>query len=280
MTVGSAAMRRWVLYALVAVIFAVACILLSVWQFNRRAEAVDAMAVVQANYDASPRPLAEVLPGTDTFQMKDEWLPVIARGTYLEDQQVLARNRPYKGQPGFEILTPFLLDTGNIFIVDRGWIPTGNKQDYPDEVPAAPSGEITVVARLQENEPKIVGQTNISGQMGTIHLEDFNEALGGKVYTGAYGLLESEVPSGATTGVLAERPNLTEGNHLSYAFQWIAFAVLGFVALVWGIRTEISSRANQANGLTPQRRASARRVDLDSEAEDAVDDALRGHQIS
>lgn len=280
MTVGSAAMRRWVLYALVAVIFAVACILLSVWQFNRRAEAVDAMAVVQANYDASPRPLAEVLPGTDTFQMKDEWLPVIARGTYLEDQQVLARNRPYKGQPGFEILTPFLLDTGNIFIVDRGWIPTGNKQDYPDEVPAAPSGEITVVARLQENEPKIVGQTNISGQMGTIHLEDFNEALGGKVYTGAYGLLESEVPSGATTGVLAERPTLTEGNHLSYAFQWIAFAVLGFVALVWGIRTEISSRANQANGLTPQRRASARRVDLDSEAEDAVDDALRGHQIS
>lgn len=280
MTVGSAAMRRWVLYALVAVIFAVACILLSVWQFNRRAEAVDAMAVVQANYDASPRPLAEVLPGTDTFQMKDEWLPVIARGTYLEDQQVLARNRPYKGQPGFEILTPFLLDTGNIFIVDRGWIPTGNKQDYPDEVPAAPSGEITVVARLQENEPKIVGQTNISGQMGTIHLEDFNKALGGKVYTGAYGLLESEVPSGATTGVLAERPTLTEGNHLSYAFQWIAFAVLGFVALVWGIRTEISSRANQANGLTPQRRASARRVDLDSEAEDAVDDALRGHQIS
>lgn len=280
MTVGSAAMRRWVLYALVAVIFAVACILLSVWQFNRRAEAVDAMAVVQANYDASPRPLAEVLPGTDTFQMKDEWLPVIARGTYLEDQQVLARNRPYKGQPGFEILTPFLLDTGNIFIVDRGWIPTGNKQDYPDEVPAAPSGEITVVARLQENEPKIVGQTNISGQMGTIHLEDFNEALGGKVYTGAYGLLESEVPSGATTGVLAERPNLTEGNHLSYAFQWIAFAVLGFVALVWGIRTEISSRANRANGPTPQRRASARRVDLDSEAEDAVDDALRGHQIS
>jgi len=280
MTVGSAAMRRWVLYALVAVIFAVACILLSVWQFNRRAEAVDAMVVVQANYDASPRPLAEVLPGTDTFQMKDEWLPVIARGTYLEDQQVLARNRPYKGQPGFEILTPFLLDTGNIFIVDRGWIPTGNKQDYPDEVPAAPSGEITVVARLQENEPKIVGQTNISGQMGTIHLEDFNEALGGKVYTGAYGLLESEVPSGATTGVLAERPNLTEGNHLSYAFQWIAFAVLGFVALVWGIRTEISSRAKQANGLTPQRRASARRVDLDSEAEDAVDDALRGHQIS
>jgi hypothetical protein len=31
---------------------------------------------------------------------------------------------------------------------------------------------------------------------------------------------------------------LDEGNHLSYAVQWILFALMGFYALFWAIRQE------------------------------------------
>ena len=41
-------------------------------------------------------------------------------GRYLLDEQVLVRNRPLNGQPGFEVLNPLLLDDGTVFVVDRG----------------------------------------------------------------------------------------------------------------------------------------------------------------
>ena len=32
------------------------------------------------------------------------------------------RNRPFEGSSGFEVITPFRLDDGTVFMVDRGWI--------------------------------------------------------------------------------------------------------------------------------------------------------------
>jgi cytochrome oxidase assembly protein ShyY1 len=94
-----------------------------------------------------------------------------------------------------------------------------------------------------------------------------------KAYTGAYGMLASEEPS-AASGELASKPQLTEGNHLSYALQWIAFALLGFVALAWAVRNErrIASQASAQRGKnqspsSPQRSA---RKDRDAEIEDAL----------
>ncbi len=53
----------------------------------------------------------------------------------------------------FEVLVPFQLDDGRVIIVDRGWEPPGEHQPDPDSVPAAPRGEVTVIARLRPGEP-------------------------------------------------------------------------------------------------------------------------------
>jgi cytochrome oxidase assembly protein ShyY1 len=267
---------RWLGYVAMAVVFAIVCCMLGAWQFQRRAEARAAIDVVEANYDEKPRPVHEVLPTLDGYEPSQQWTPVLLRGQYLEDEELLARNRPLGGQPGFEVLTPLQLDDGTVFIVDRGWVPVGSRQDTPDAVPAPPEGEVTVVARLRAGEPMLPGRTAPAGtnQIATVHLEEVAERLDLPTYTGAYGLLASEEPAPAEAPIATVKPEPDEGPHLSYALQWYVFALIGFIGLGWAIREEYRV-LNAEDPLEKQRAAErARRRSLkkptDAEAEDAI----------
>ena len=150
---------RWTGYLAFVVIFAVACVLLAQWQLARRAEAVHANHKVEANYDSTPRSIDAVLPGLASYSESQEWSQVRLEGQYLRDEQLLVRTRTLGGNPGFEVLVPFELGNGNVFIVDRGWVPVGNDQDTPDSVPAAPAGDVTVIVRLKPGEPRLPGRS-------------------------------------------------------------------------------------------------------------------------
>lgn len=231
--------RRWLAYLLITVLFAIACGGLGMWQFARRDEARVEISRILTNFDSSPVLLTEALPELDSFNPDEKWLPVTMTGTYVAEDEMLVRGRPRDGAPGFEVLTPLLLPSGDVFIVDRGWLPTGESQDAPDHIPAAPEGEVTVVARLKPGEPSIVGRGAIAGQVATIELPLIADMLGQPVYTSAYGVMKSESPESAEAPPAAvQRPQLDEGPHLSYAFQWILFAIMGFLGLGWAIRNE------------------------------------------
>ncbi|MBX3196018.1 MAG: SURF1 family protein [Microbacteriaceae bacterium] len=266
-------LRRWGGYLALVVVFATACGLLSWWQWARRAEAVAEIERVTANYDAPPAELGDLLGGLDAWDVDDEWRPVVLTGEYLSDEQLLVRNRPYSGASGFEVLVPLLLENGRVFVVNRGWVPVGSSIDAPDAVPAAPSGEVTIVARLQAGEPELPGRSAPEGQLATIHLPSVAELLDEPVYTGAYGILASEDPAPAERPAPAAKPVPDEGPHLSYALQWIAFGILAFIGLFWAIRRE-----RRIAALPESERAAARapkRRHEDADYEDAVLDAER-----
>ena len=72
----------------------------------------------------------------------------------------------------------------------------------------------------------------------------------------------------AVPGDTPRSPVIDEGPHLSYAIQWIAFAVLAFFGLVWAYRRE-----KRINALPADQRAAARAPrarSSDSDAEDAI----------
>lgn len=265
--------RRWIGYFALLVVFAIACGFLSQWQFDRRDQKVDANTLVETNFDAAPVPIDEALPTLGSFDTNQEWVPVTLEGEYLEAEQLLVRGRPSDGLPGFEILTPFLTTDGNVFIVNRGWIPTGHDQDYPDSVPMPPEGEVTVTARLKPGEPEIPGRSAPEGQIATIQLDTLAELLGeDRTYSAAYGLLRTEDPA-SETGKLTPKPELTEGNHLSYAFQWIIFAIIAAVGLIYGLREEFRERNADdprviaAKKREAERKARAKKTDADYEDE-------------
>lgn len=230
--------RQWAGYLALTIVFAVICAGLGVWQLARRAEAQAEISRVETNFDAEAVPVTEALPNLDSFEESQKWLPVELTGTYLRDEEVLVRNRPLNINPGFEVLTPLLLSNGDVFIVNRGWVPTGEDQNAPDSVPAAPAGEVTVIARLKQGEPSLAGRSATGNQIATINLTEIAERLGTDTYTGAYGLMKSEDPATADRPTAVTRPVRDEGPHLSYAFQWFVFALMGFIGLGWAARQE------------------------------------------
>lgn len=271
--------RRWAGYLALTILFAVICSGLGMWQIARRSEALAEIAKVDANFDAAPVPIADALHNLDAFQESQKWMPVVATGTYLAEDELLARNRPLAANPGFEVLTPLRLADGSVFVVDRGWVPTGDDQDAPDSVPAAPEGQVTVVSRLKAGEPSLAGRTASGNQIATINLHDIAKRLGASTYTGAYGLMATEDPAPAQRPVAVTRPVTDEGPHLSYAFQWFVFGLLAFIGLAWAVRQEF--RAVNVDDPEEQLRAAERtrrqaaKPRSDAEVEDAVLDGKR-----
>ncbi|GAA5209089.1 SURF1 family protein [Microbacterium kyungheense] len=282
---------RWAIYIALAVVFAIACAFLSHWQFTRNEERSHQLALVAQNYDADPVPLAAAIPAGGELDPQDEWRPVTLTGEYLADDQLLARNRPHGGTSAFEVLVPFRLDDGRILLVDRGWVPPGDDQPEPDAVPAPPSGEATVVVRLRPGEAlPSSGRSAPEGQVPTINLDLVADTISSDAGTAlersAYGVVVTEDPAPATVPNALESPSDDPGPHLSYAIQWIMFAIMGFVFIGYVIRTERKHRREDAEDADDElgpaapadaapagRPASRRRRDRDAEDEDALIDA-------
>jgi cytochrome oxidase assembly protein ShyY1 len=245
---------RWAGYLALVIVFAVACCALGSWQLNRRAEALTEVARIDANYDAEPVPVAEALPDPAAFDPDERWQVVTLTGEYLVDDEVVIRNRPFEGSSGFQVVTPFRLDDGSVFFVDRGWIAQGS-DGRPGEYDAAPAGEVELSARLKANEGFIAGRTSAGRELATIDLDELADRVDAPSYTGAYGIL---VQSGADADVpplAAARPIRDEGPHLSYALQWFVFAILAFIGLGWAANQERKGLAEAA--LSPAERERA-----------------------
>lgn len=229
---------RWAMYVGVAILFAIACGFLSNWQFSRNAERSEQLQLVADNYDAPPVALADLLPPDGELAPGDEWRPVRLSGQYLADDELLVRNRAHGGSAAYEVLVPFRLDDGRVLLVDRGWLPPGERQPEPDTIPAPPSGETEIVVRLRPGEPvPASGRTAETGQVPTINLGLVAEQTG-PLEPGAYGLLVSEDPAPAHAPLPIDPPSDDPGPHLSYAIQWILFALMGFGFLTYVIVSE------------------------------------------
>jgi cytochrome oxidase assembly protein ShyY1 len=131
-------------------------------------------------------------------------------------------------------------------VVDRGWLPIGNKNPgSPDSVPEPPAGEVTAVVRLKHPEPELQRGAP-EGQLASIDLAAYSAQLGYPLLTGAYGQLASETPPAAEMPVAFPKPSTEEGTHLSYSLQWFAFGVLMFVGFGYAARQQARNAAIDA----------------------------------
>ncbi|MFD1211362.1 SURF1 family protein [Arthrobacter sp. GCM10027362] len=274
---------KWTGWFLLAVLAAAVCVALANWQLDRRDHAREAVSAVETNYDRAPVPFERMRDAFDTYDPSAEWTPVVLHGTYDEAGQRIVRNRPLNGQPGYEVLVPLRLDSGEAVIIDRGWLPIGNRETgRPDEIPAAPQGKVTVVARLKAGEDSIQRGAP-EGQLASIQLTDYAAELDYPLLTGGYGLMAAESPAPATAPTALPKPAVDEGPHLSYAMQWIAFGLLVFVGYGYAARQhalgtarpeEEDSGFHQANPAPrPARPQRARKRPTAEEEEDALLDA-------
>ncbi len=256
------ATKRWVGYFALTVVFAIVASFFGLWQWERRTQAVQAIEVLERNWSNPPIALTEWSGATGSFPQADEWLLVATEGEYRSEDQVLARTRPRQGQVGFEILVPFVTTEGMTLVVNRGWVPTGEAQDYPDLIPAPPAGLISLTGRVKPSEPTLPGRGAPEGQVASIYLPGIADQLDYPVGTNFYLLAQNESPSPASSPLPALKPQLDEGPHLSYTLQWYVFGVLAFTAFFWLLAQEW--RLTQ--GIPPRRK----RGTSDADEEDSL----------
>ncbi len=263
---------RWVAWLALVTALAAACAALGMWQLDRRDKVVADIGRIEANYERPPVAYAPGSAGFARYDALEEWTPVEFTGVYDTENQVIVRNRPLNGQPGYEVLTPLRLEDGTAVIIDRGWLPIGNNEaGHPDSIPAPPQGTVTVTARVKPGEPA-VNRGAPEGQIASIDLEGYEEMLGYPVQTGAYGLMAAEDPAPAVAPLQFPKPSLNEGPHLSYSMQWFAFGALLFVGLGYAARQQALIEREEAQGRPEAVRRPGRRPTAE-EAEDALLDA-------
>ncbi|WP_427017937.1 SURF1 family protein [Pseudarthrobacter sp. P1] len=247
---------KWLGYFVLACFFAALCAGLGVWQMDRRTEVVANINKITTNYTATPVDFAQAKGQFSTLDPAREWSQVTLRGSYDVAGQRIVRNRPLNGQPGYEVVVPLRLDSGETVIVDRGWLPIGNKENgYPDSIPEPATGPVTAVVRLRPAEPKLQRGAP-AGQVASIDLGAYAAELPYPILAGAYGQLASESPAATQNPVAFPMPSVDEGSHLSYSMQWFCFGLLMFVGFGYAARQQALNDAfaadEAANGVDPE----------------------------
>jgi len=264
--------KRWIRWIALAAVFAVACGFLANWQMNRRTQVVKVIARLDRNYNHSALPLEQLMPRVSGFALRYEYRPVVISGHYLTQDALLLRNQINNGNPGFDQLVPFQLDSGKVVVVNRGWLSTGSKQDLPDSIPAIVGGHVRVLGRLMHAQQPDA-RTAPKGQAMAIHMATLNKQwhiATDSLYRGAYLHLAAESPKSAVLPTLTTKPDISEGNHLSYAFQWVLFAVMGFGAIAVNIRQDLREKRTAEDPTYAPKPRRKKLGDADKEAEDAL----------
>lgn len=117
------------IYALaVALLFS-----LGLWQIQRGHSKAQIMTRLETDRPAY-QPLREM--PNDFKQLT--YLPAQLQGQWRAAHSFLLANRIHRGQAGFEVLSPFQLESGETLLVNRGWIPKDQATDFAapqDDVP-------------------------------------------------------------------------------------------------------------------------------------------------
>jgi cytochrome oxidase assembly protein ShyY1 len=261
------ALRRWAPWLVLVLVFSLATTLLSWWQFDRRQDRVAKIEMVSVNYDKPAVSLSEISWDFENGEPVNEWRKVTVAGSYLPEQAVIVRNRPLNGQPGFLQLVPLKLQSGQVLMVERGWLPAGNPVTTPalNPIPDATPRELVVRLRLSEQD---LNRGEVPGQLASLHIASLADELGAGLITEYYGRLVSETPAMAENPRPMAKPSLNEGNHLSYALQWILFGIMAFAALIWAIQNERRLRL-EAEGLLKPKKKKVTQAQRDADIEDA-----------
>lgn len=236
--------RRWILIHVFAAIIVVTCLALASWQFDRlQSRREDNQRLLDQSRLPAARP-QEVFGSQGRAGSLDAALyrRLEVTGTYDLSEEVLLRSRSLDGQQGHHLLTPLLTDSGTALIVDRGWIPLSIDQPGTDRT-APPEGAVEVIGLLLESEEKgFLGLADPPpGHVDSLPRADLDRLEEQLPYPAFPLYLRLQEQQPANAGELprpAPVPAPDDGPHLSYALQWLFFAIAAAVVYAGLIRKE------------------------------------------
>ena len=238
---------KWIAFHLVVIIAAVTLFNLGLWQLRRLDERQTFNAVVEQRFSEPAVALDVLVPddvvidsdGADVLAADIEWRSATVSGTYLPEHTIRVVNRSQNGRAGDNLVVPLRLDDTRVLLVSRGFVPLGV------EAPDVPSVSVEVTGRLHPSQERsLLGARDPSEGVLTevqrLDLSRLDPQIPGDLLPVYMDLLSSNPPevSGVPEPVIA--PDLSEGNHLSYAIQWFVFSLA--ILAGWVVAMKVSQK--------------------------------------
>jgi cytochrome oxidase assembly protein ShyY1 len=222
--------KRWLSFTALVLAVIIGFGFLSRWQWSRAAEKQTLNASMVTARAESPVSASAAV---------SEWTPVTATGRYDPSHEVVVRKRPQETINGFWVMTPLLTNEGTVW-VNRGWMRAfGNATTYPD-VPPAPTGQVTVTGMWRDWQ---VARTTTGLPAGMISDVD-PDVLPIPTDVDGFVQLTGSVP--AQSGLDAVRlPEIDTATNISYAVQWILFALVCIGGWFFFLRREAREDAGK-----------------------------------
>ena len=196
--------RRDLTLAIGAVLVAVACVGLGVWQIQRLGQRRARNALVAARLALPPLELPAIAVPLDSVRQRR----VRAYGVYDFSAEQTWPGRSFQGTPGVALVTPLRLADGSAVLVDRGWVPSPDAY-HVDQTQYREPDTATVIG-LALIPPRGRGDVDTKGYLPFVIQQEEQDPRRG---------LPRRWP----------QPVLDDGPHLSYAIQWFSFAVIVLV---------------------------------------------------
>ncbi len=270
--------RQWWKTTVLVILAVLVMVRLGFWQLDRLAQRKAFNARVEEQLASPPLVLSSQKLELDLYNL--EYRTAVVSGEYDFDRQVVLRNQDWKGRLGVHLLTPMMIEGGEkAILVDRGWVPyedfTGEKLAQYD---ISGSVEIEGVLRRSQSKPAFGGKADRVPEPGEeplaawywINLREISQQLPYEllpVYLVSSPVLyEDGFPNRSQ-----EEPDLSEGSHLGYAFQWFTFAaILGFGYPIY-VRKEEKQLSAKSNKEAPY-------IQDSNSSQPAVDSENKGYE--
>lgn len=219
--------RRMIFPALLGLVGCAILLWLGMWQVQRLAWKEGILAEISAKIAADP----VALPA-DPMPDAHKYMPVTVTGRYLQAELHVLFSLKFQG-PGYRVIAPFETEDGRKILVDRGFIPT------PQKDAARQTGAATITGNLHWPD-EIDGYTPDPDQAANIwfarDLTAMAEILGTEP---VLVVVRSQTPVDAAVRPVPITITGIPNDHLQYAVTWflLAIAWAGMtVYLLWRIR--------------------------------------------
>ena len=236
---------RWIFGHLLALGLVVLFVALGLWQVRRLHQRQIHNAVVIERGARGPLALSAALAESEAAGEILEYLPVVIRGEFDPAHEVLLRGRSLGGQPGFNLLTPLVLeseslgsDAATAVLVERGWVPYDHDTvPVADAAPASGLVSVSGLLRAPSGRPEGSGgnlapRDPAEGELVQtfyVDVERLAPQMPFELVAAYVQQTNSAPPQPGELPLPIPEPDIDEGPHRGYAIQWFSFAVIGVV---------------------------------------------------
>ena len=236
-------MRRLITVSTLALLLIFGCVKGALWQYERYETRHANNELIRKNISIAALLSEDDLSSKTASEIS--WRSISLEGNFDPSKEFLIRNRYHEGKYGFGVITLFISDSGKRYWIDRGWVIAGKDAQTPPVIQKVDSLPIEVTARVRTSEIESRAQGSVFALPGADSmpkLVKWNSEQAIETEPIYFDLISSSNPE-VTPEVATALPELSDGPHLAYSFQWILFIFLVLFAWYLVIREDRKAQA-------------------------------------